>query len=57
MFSVTKDSEGVSKMADRDHLRRASAANADSFLACALLEDSSEGEEVVESSFETSGSK
>ena len=48
VVSVTKDSKGVTKMAAREHLRRASAANAGSFLACALYEDSSDDSEVYE---------
>ena len=55
--SVTKDAEGVFKMADRGHLRRASAAVADSFVACALYKDSSDDEEAERSTFESSKSK
>ena len=44
-------------MADRQHLRRASAANTQAFVACALYDESSDEEEVVESEFESSDSK
>ena len=45
IVSVTKDAKGVTKMAACEHLRRASAANAGSFVACALYEDSSDDSE------------